>query len=144
MFIKLSGSYANGAQSCCATATNAVQSDVASRGIAASVPLDAHQGALRMSFHNAATDRRFTHQGVNPMSREIMLDVRGMEPPEPLERVLETIDDFGPGDRLRLVIDCRPMPLFRILDRNGYAHREAPGANSNYEITIWRKDADAA
>jgi TusA-related sulfurtransferase len=73
------------------------------------------------------------------MSRDITLDVRGMEPPEPLERVLETIDDFAEGDRLKLVIDCRPVPLFRILERNGYAYKEAPGAGSNYEITIWRK-----
>jgi TusA-related sulfurtransferase len=74
-----------------------------------------------------------------PMNREITLDVRGMEAPEPLEKVLETIDDFVPGDTLRLVIDCRPMPLYRILERNGYACREAPGTDSNYVITIWRK-----
>ena len=73
------------------------------------------------------------------MSREITLDVRGMEAPEPLERVLETIDDFAGDDRLRLIIDCRPMPLFRILERNGYGYREAPGVASNFEITIWRK-----
>jgi hypothetical protein len=73
------------------------------------------------------------------MGREITLDVRGMEAPEPLERVLLTIDDFGPDDRLQLIIDCRPMPLFRILERNGYGYREAPGKTSNYEITIWKK-----
>jgi uncharacterized protein (DUF2249 family) len=73
------------------------------------------------------------------MSREITLDVRHMEPPEPLERVLEAIDDFQSGDQLRLVIDCRPTPLFRILERNGYAYREAPGTESAYVITIWRK-----
>ena len=73
------------------------------------------------------------------MNREITLDVRGMEAPEPLERVLETIGDFVPGDRLRLVIDCRPMPLYRILERNGYACSEAPGTDSNYVVTIWRK-----
>jgi uncharacterized protein (DUF2249 family) len=73
------------------------------------------------------------------MGREVTLDVRGMEPPEPLERVLETIDDFGGEDRLRLIIDCRPVPLFRILERNGYAYCEAPGVDSNFEITIWRE-----
>ena len=73
------------------------------------------------------------------MNREITLDVRGMEAPEPLERVLETIGDFVPCDRLRLVIDCRPMPLYRILERNGYACSEAPGTDSNYVVTIWRK-----
>jgi uncharacterized protein (DUF2249 family) len=73
------------------------------------------------------------------MAREITLDVRGMEPPEPLELVLATIDDFAPGDRLNLVIDCHPLPLFRILERNGYAYRTEPGAASVYEITIWRE-----
>lgn len=73
------------------------------------------------------------------MSQEITLDVRGMEAPEPLERILETIADFGVEDRLRVIIDCRPLPLFRILERNGYAYREAPGVDSNFEITIWKQ-----
>jgi len=74
------------------------------------------------------------------MPRNLALDVRGMEPPQPLELVLETIDDFGPGDELKLVIDCHPVPLFRILDRNGYAYRTEPGTQSMHEITIWRKE----
>ena len=66
----------------------------------------------------------------------IDLDVRGLEPPEPLERVLSTLDRLGAGDDLRLKIDCRPVPLYRILERNGYAHDERPGTESLYEITI--------
>jgi TusA-related sulfurtransferase len=73
------------------------------------------------------------------MGKELVLDVRGMEPPEPIVRVLEAIDDFVPGDRLKLIIDCHPVPLFRILDQNGFAHQAAPGAESVYEIAIWRK-----
>ena len=73
------------------------------------------------------------------MTRDLTLDVRGMEPPEPLQRVLETIGDFAPGDRLKLIIDCEPNPLYRILDRNGYAHETVPGTTSQREITIWRR-----
>lgn len=73
------------------------------------------------------------------MARHVLLDVRGMEPPEPIERVLETIADFQDGDTLKLVIDCMPMPLFRILEHNGYGHHEEPGTESLYEITIWPK-----
>jgi uncharacterized protein (DUF2249 family) len=73
------------------------------------------------------------------MARHKVLAVRGREPPEPLERVLETITDFEPGDTLRLVIDCEPLPLYRILDRNSFAHIAQPGAHSLYEITIWAK-----
>ena len=74
------------------------------------------------------------------MAREFLLDVRGMEPPEPLERVFETIDDFKSGDMLKLVIDCRPQPLYRLLDRNGFGYLEKPGAESLYEISIWCED----
>ncbi len=74
------------------------------------------------------------------IARHETLDVRGMEPPEPIERVLTTIDDFKPGDTLKLVIDCHPVPLFRILERNGFAYRSEPGTASVYEITIWRAE----
>ena len=74
-----------------------------------------------------------------PAARKLTLDVRGMEPPEPLERVLETIDDFVAGDTLTVVIDCEPRPLFRILAANGYAWRADPGTSSRFEITIWRR-----
>ena len=72
-------------------------------------------------------------------TREITLDVRGMAPPEPMEKVLAAIEGFGTDDRLKLVIDCRPQPLFRILDRSGFAYREEAGTASAYEITIWRR-----
>ena len=72
--------------------------------------------------------------------RHLVLDVRGMEPPEPLERVIETIADFAPGDTLKLVIDCEPKPLFRILRANDYQWRVEPGAGSHFEITIWARE----
>lgn len=76
-------------------------------------------------------------------TRAITLDVRGMEPPEPLQKVLETIEGFGDEDQLTVVIDCRPQPLFRILERTGFAYREETGTASRYEITIWRRHPPA-
>ena len=72
--------------------------------------------------------------------RHVVLDVRGMQPPEPLERVIEAIGDFVPGDTLKLVIDCEPKPLFRVLQANNYLWRVEPGDESNYEITIWARE----
>lgn len=66
----------------------------------------------------------------------IELDVRGLEAPEPLERVLSALDRLGADDELRVKIDCRPVPLFRILERNGYTHEEWPGSDSLLEIAI--------
>ena len=74
----------------------------------------------------------------------IDLDVRGLQAPEPLERVLERLDALGADDCLRVRIDCRPVPLFRILDRNGYSHEEAPGVDALLEISIRKRTAPAA
>ena len=74
------------------------------------------------------------------MNCEHVLDVCGLEPPEPFERVMESLDLLRPGDRLKVFIDRRPVPLFRVLERNGFAYSEAPGTHSLLEITIWLKD----
>ena len=44
------------------------------------------------------------------------------------------------GDTLRLVIDCEPRPLFRILAQNGYVWRVEPGTASRFEILIGVRD----
>jgi len=78
-----------------------------------------------------------------PMNRAFLLDVRGMPSPEPVARVLDLVEDFGPGDRLRLMTDARPMPLLRLLACFGYGYREADGTESRYEFTIWRQTPEA-
>ena len=72
------------------------------------------------------------------MSRAVTLDVRNMMPPEPLMLVFDTIEDFTAGDRLSVIIDCHPLPLFKMLKRDGYAWEVKPGTESNYIIDIWR------
>ncbi|HUH93078.1 MAG TPA: DUF2249 domain-containing protein [Casimicrobiaceae bacterium] len=74
------------------------------------------------------------------MTRTVELDVRGLEPPEPLERVLAALEALPARDSLLLKIDCRPVPLYRILDRDGYLYDERPGSESLYEITIRAPD----
>ena len=56
----------------------------------------------------------------NDMESDITLDVCGLEPPEPLERVLEALSDLPKGRRLRMLIDREPRPLYRILQNNGF------------------------
>jgi uncharacterized protein (DUF2249 family) len=71
------------------------------------------------------------------MARHVVVDIRGLAPPEPLERVLTTIADFHGGDTLKVLSDFEPTPLFRILDRDGFLHYTEPGAAAPYEVTIW-------
>jgi len=74
----------------------------------------------------------------------IELDVRGLQAPEPLGRVLANLDRVDAGDCLRVKINCRPVPLFRILDQNGYTHEEAPGVDALLEISIRKGTPPAA
>jgi uncharacterized protein (DUF2249 family) len=105
--------------------------------------LDVHQGAPAARFQQCAHDGdapTIAHAIDSLMGRELALDVCGLEPPEPFERVLDALDHLGPGDQLKVVIDRRPVPLFRVLERNGFVYREAPGTDALLEITIWRED----
>ena len=52
--------------------------------------------------------------------REILLDVRGLEPPEPLELVLDALSILEKDQQLRMMIDREPYPLYPMLDRDNF------------------------
>jgi uncharacterized protein (DUF2249 family) len=66
-----------------------------------------------------------------------LLDVGGLAPPEPMVRVLDALDTLGPDERLRVLIDREPVPLYQVLARNGYLHRTTPQDDLRYEVLIW-------
>lgn len=70
------------------------------------------------------------------MNDIIHLDVRGLQPPEPLERVLDALDRLAPGKRLVMLIDRAPLPLYRILDRNGYRYHAAMQDSGTVTVEI--------
>ena len=47
---------------------------------------------------------------------ERAIDVRGLPPCEPMERILAACDALQPGQRLRALLSREPLPLFPILD----------------------------
>jgi uncharacterized protein (DUF2249 family) len=51
-----------------------------------------------------------------------VIDVRGLEPPQPMVRVLEALDRLDPGARLEVLHDRRPVFLYPQLDDRGFAH----------------------
>ncbi|WP_342118219.1 DUF2249 domain-containing protein [Pseudoduganella sp. OTU4001] len=67
---------------------------------------------------------------------EILLELCGLVPPEPMERVLEALDLMQPGQHIRMVIDREPVPLYRILERNGYRYATSMRGDYTYEILI--------
>lgn len=70
--------------------------------------------------------------------RERLLDARELEPPEPLERTLEALDELVQGERLRVLLPREPFPLYAILDRHGYRRRTEPLADGGFAVLIWQ------
>jgi uncharacterized protein (DUF2249 family) len=50
------------------------------------------------------------------------LDVRGLEPPHPLVRILEALDTLPPGGELSVLHERRPIFLYPQLDARGFVH----------------------
>ena len=71
---------------------------------------------------------------------EIIIDTTGLPPPEPLERVLEALDTLQVRQRLRMLVDREPRPLYSILDNNNFEHETSTTADYRYEVLIWHKD----
>lgn len=75
--------------------------------------------------------------------REQLLDVRSLEPPEPLEHALQAATALEPGERLRMIHRREPCLLYPLLERQGFAHDTRAVAEDHYEILIWRKEEPA-
>lgn len=75
---------------------------------------------------------------------EVLLDVSGLEPPEPLVLTLEAADGLRPGQYLRMLHRREPCLLFGNLEQRGFAHHLQPGRGAAYEVLIWRHDDERA
>lgn len=73
---------------------------------------------------------------MNDGGAPIVLDVGGLEPPEPMVRILEALDTLAPRQSLRVLIDREPHPLYRVLQRHGHAWRTSALAGGRFELVI--------
>ena len=65
-----------------------------------------------------------------------VIDGRGMEPPEPLELAVTELSTLAPGEELVMLLNCEPLPLYAILERNGYRYRSERRADGSNEVHI--------
>ncbi len=65
-----------------------------------------------------------------------LIDGRGMEPPEPLELAAAELATLPAGEELVMLLRCEPLPLYAMLDRNGYRYRSARLADGTTEVHI--------
>jgi len=61
-----------------------------------------------------------TRNSQHSVSAEIELDARGLEPPQPLMRILEEVTRLPRGARLHARTDRRPIHLYSSLQERGF------------------------
>ena len=66
----------------------------------------------------------------------VIVDARGLMPPEPLNLTLEALDTLPPDGEVILLLYREPGPLYDILRRNGYVHRTETNSNGEFAIHI--------
>lgn len=71
---------------------------------------------------------------------EQYIDVSDLEPPEPMEVILDAVADLPAGDHLRVRHRRNPTPLFRMLREMRYGWHMRNPAPGHFEILIWPED----
>ena len=65
------------------------------------------------------------------------LDLRGLQPPEPIVRIFEALER-SPGGPLRAILPHEPVPLYALLRERGFRYSGTPRADGGYELLIER------
>lgn len=73
-----------------------------------------------------------------PPEGERVLDLRGLEPPEPLLRVFAALD-AAPEMPFRIQLQREPFPLYAMLEAGGWTRRTVAREDGSFEIRIARK-----
>jgi len=66
---------------------------------------------------------------------EIPLDLRGLEAPQPIVRILERLER-APREPLRVILPHEPLPLYALLRERGYRYSGAARADGGFEVLI--------
>jgi len=66
----------------------------------------------------------------------ITIDARGLEPPEPLVKILNSVEMLASGESLTAQTDRRPLLLLESLVERGYANHCEEIPHGGYVTTI--------
>ncbi|MGC2049422.1 MAG: DUF2249 domain-containing protein [Gallionella sp.] len=64
------------------------------------------------------------------------LDVRGLPPPEPFERIIVALQALPAGDFLHVHIHREPYPLYKVLLDGGYSWQTTELDDGSFSIRI--------
>lgn len=68
----------------------------------------------------------------------MILDNRGLEPPQPMMRTLAALETLPKNETLTIINDRRPMFLFEQLEELGLKHHTEQQDDGSFKIEIFR------
>ncbi|CEG27598.1 DUF2249 domain-containing protein [Bacillus sp. B-jedd] len=68
----------------------------------------------------------------------MILDNRGLEPPQPMMRTLAALETIREGETLVIINDRRPMFLYEQLEELGYLQKTEEQKDGSFKIEIFR------
>ncbi len=69
----------------------------------------------------------------------VQVDARGLEPPQPLVKILEALGTLPAGARLRAQTDRRPMHLYAQLEERGFVGETEEQADGSFITHVQRR-----
>lgn len=68
----------------------------------------------------------------------MILDNRGLEPPQPMMRTLAALEKLPNGETLTIINDRRPMFLYEQLEELGFKQQTEQQEDGSFKIQIFR------
>ena len=98
-------------------------------------------GAKPVKISEEADENQFSDEDLKNLAHKqniIELDVRGLEPPQPLIKIFSTLEGLGIGDALHIIHERKPIHLYPRLKDAGYKFLTEETGDDLYTIKIWR------
>jgi uncharacterized protein (DUF2249 family) len=70
---------------------------------------------------------------------DMVIDARDLEPPEPMVRTMEALDQLGEHERLLVLLPREPYPLYRALEINDFSWLTERRPDGTVEVLIQHK-----
>ena len=77
-------------------------------------------------------------------NKTVTLDVREdiRKGREPLSRIITAVAELRDDERLLLIAPFEPVPLFRLMEKDGYQHRARPIESGDWEVLFTRESPE--
>lgn len=104
----------------------------------------AQPASSKTSATRASADRSAGIDWDTPATSEVTIDVSDLVPPEPMIKILQTLETLPPDARLLVHHVRRPIHLYDRLDEMGYAHATREPAPGTVEVLIQKPGTTAS